>query len=42
MSYVICDNAFNIAKSPKYDGYQWFTIFLIKSLLVILLKVKLF
>ena len=25
------DEAFNIAKNPKYDGYQWFINFLIKK-----------
>ena len=47
---VLRDEAFNIVKSPKYDGYQrrllqWFTNFVIKSLvvlLIVLLKVKLY
>ena len=40
---VLRDKAFNIAKNPKYGGYQrrqailWFTNFLIKSLLVVVL-----
>ena len=34
---VLRDKAFNIARNPKYDGYQrgwplWFIIFLIKRL----------
>ena len=37
---VLRDEAFNIAKNPKYDGYQyclllWFINFLIKSLKVV-------
>ena len=43
---ILCDKAFNIAKSPKYDGYQrglqWFIIFLIKNLLVLALKIRIF
>ena len=36
---LLRDEAFNIAKNPKYDGHQrefasWFTNFLIKSLKV--------
>ena len=43
---VLCDKSFNIAKNPKYDGYQKGLAtmphkFLIKSLLVVLLKAKL-
>ena len=40
---ILRDKAFNIAKNPKYGGYQrgqailWFTNFLIKSLLVVVL-----
>ena len=51
---ILRDKSFNIAKNPKYDGYQrglasvdikevlphWFTNFLIKSLLVVVSKVK--
>ena len=43
---VLCDKAFDIAKNPKYDGYQRdFALmvcfkFLIKKLLVVLLKMK--
>ena len=42
----ICDEVFDIAKNPKYDGYQrgfasMIYNFLIKSLQVVLLKVKL-
>ena len=42
---VLRDKAFNIAKTQKYYGYinvdllQWFLMFLIKSLLVVLLHV---
>ena len=49
---LLCDKAFNIAKSPKYDGYQrslasMVCNFFIKSLMalllqVVLLKVKLY
>ena len=44
---VLPDKAFNIAKNPKYDGYQrgllqWFISFLMKSLLVVVLKATLF
>ena len=40
---VLCNKSFNIAKDPKYDGYQCgpasrFIIFLIKKLLVVVLK----
>ena len=42
---ILCDKVFNIAKSPKYDGYQRsfsmvynFFFFLIKRLLVVMLK----
>ena len=40
------DKAFNIAKNLKYDGkkevlFHWFTIFLIKSLLVLILELLL-
>ena len=42
---VLCDKAFNLAKNPKYDInadlLQWFIIFLIESLQVMLLKLKL-
>ena len=39
---VLRDKAFNIAKNPKYEGYQrglalWFTNFLTKSLKVVVL-----
>ena len=39
---LLRDEAFNIAKNPKYDGYQrefasWFTNFLIKTLKVVAL-----
>ena len=43
---VLCDKAFDIAKNPKYDGYQRdFALmvcfkFLIKKLLLVLLKMK--
>ena len=43
---ILCDKAFHFAKNSKYDGYQCgltamvFT-FLIKTLLMVLLKVKL-
>ena len=48
---VLRNKAFNIAKNPKYDGYQrsiasvllqLFISFLIKRFLVVLLKVRLF
>ena len=43
---VLRDKTFNIAKSLKYDGYQrglhWLINLLIKSILVVVLKVKLF
>ena len=29
---VLRDKAFKIASDPKYDGYQWYISFLIKSL----------
>ena len=40
-----CNKIFNIAKNPKYDRYQWglalmFYNFLIKELLVVVLKIK--
>ena len=42
---TVSDKAFNIAKNPKYNGYQrglqWFTNFLIRSSQVVLLKVRL-
>ena len=43
---LLQDKAFNIAKNPKYDGYQHgllqsFTNFSIKKLQVVILKVKL-
>ena len=46
---VLCDKSFNVAKNPKYDGYQKGLVMaykiaykcLIKSLLVVVLKVKL-
>ena len=43
---VLRDRVFNIAKDPKYDGYQddnslqWFITFPIKKLLVVVLKMK--
>ena len=42
---ILCDKAFNIAKNPTYDDIkgvllQWFIYFLIKRLLVELLKMK--
>ena len=41
---MLCDKAFKIAKIPKYDGYliQWFINCLIKKLLEVVLKVKLY
>ena len=45
---LLHDKAFNIAKNPKYDGYQlesllqWFIHFLIKGFWVVLLKTKFF
>ena len=44
---VLRDKAFNIAKSPKYEGYQrgiasMVYDFLIKKLLVVVLKMKIF
>ena len=37
---VLCDKAFKIANNEKYDGYQWFINFLMKSsLLLVLLQV---
>ena len=44
---VFCDKAFNIAKDPKYDGYQgglaWTVYkFFDKKLLVVVLKMKIF
>ena len=40
---VLYNKAFNVPKNPKYIGHkvQWFIKFLIKRLLVVLLKVKL-
>ena len=44
---VIPDKFFNIAKNPKYDGYQRglsstaYKVFARKTILVVLLKVKL-
>ena len=42
---ILRDKAFNIAKNPKYDGYQrgiasLFYKFLIKKLLVVVLKMR--
>ena len=42
---ILRDKAFNIAKNPKYDGYQRgiaspFYKFLIKKLLVVVLKMR--
>ena len=44
---VLCDKAFNIAKDPKYDGYQrglasMVYKFFDKKSLVVVLKMKLF
>ena len=43
---VLRDKTFNIVKILKYDGYQrglhWLINLLIKSILVVVLKVKLF
>ena len=44
---VLRDKAFNITKSPKYEGYQrgiasMVYDFLIKKLLVVVLKMKIF
>ena len=44
---ILRDKAFNIAKNPKYDGYQrellqWSIDFLIKNILVEQLKVRIF
>ena len=44
---LLHDKAFNIAKNPKYDGYQrgLFSMvynFLIKKLLVVVLKMRIF
>ena len=41
---VLRDKAFNIAKNPKYDGYEeglllWFISFLIKSQKVVVLLI---
>ena len=41
------DKAFNIAKNPKYDGinadlFQWHINILIKKLLVVVLKMRIF
>ena len=38
---VLPDKGFNFAKNPKFDGYQKGVAFLIKVLLVAVLKVKL-
>ena len=43
---VLHNKVFNIAKNLKYDGYQrgllqWFIKFLVKNILVVLLKFKL-
>ena len=41
---ILRDKAFNIAKNPKYDGYQWrlqcSIDFLIKKFLVVVLKTR--
>ena len=45
---ILCDEAFNIAENPKYDGYQRglasmvYNFFLIKRLPVEQLKMKIF
>ena len=44
---VLRDKALNIAKDTKYDGYevdllQWFIHFLMKKLLVVVVKMKIF
>ena len=43
---ILRDKAFNIAKNPKYDGYQHglasMVYFLIKKLLVVVLKMRIF
>ena len=45
---ILCDNAFTIAKNPKYDGYQRglasmvYKFFDIKTFLVVVLKMKIF
>ena len=44
---ILRDKAFNIAKNPKYDGYQrelfqWSIDFLIKNILVEQLKIRIF
>ena len=44
---ILSVKAFNIAKNPTYDGYQrelaqWLTNFLIKKLLVVVLKMRIF
>ena len=40
---ILRDKVFNIAKNPKYDGYQrgllWFTSFFIKSRQVVVLLI---
>ena len=46
LNKVLCDKAFNIAKNPKYDGYQRglgsiVDNFLIKSLMVVVLNLLL-
>ena len=43
---ILRDKAFNIAKNPKYDGYQHglasMVYFLIKKLLVVVIKMRIF
>ena len=44
---MLPDKAFNIAKNPKYDGYQRYlasmvVLFWIKKLLVVVLKMQIF
>ena len=44
---IFRDKAFNIAKNPKYVGInaellQWFIIFFIKNLLVVVSKIRIF
>ena len=42
---VLHDKAFNIAKDPKYDNVdllQWSINFVIRTLLVVVLKMKIF
>ena len=44
---VVCNKAFNIAKNPKFDGYQRglasmvYKVFNKKKIILVLLKVKL-